>query len=260
MICPNGRVLKRPTDAEAGVCLGITPSSSRRGLRRRGGRRRARPASPTAVYAASEGLSVIVLDERAFGGQAGASARIENYLGFPTGISGHGPGRPRLHPGHEIRRRARYPAHGGAARMRRRRTASAAIRFSSSSPTAAPCAREPWWSPRAPATAGRRFRTSPSSRARASPLGLAGRGEVMRGRSGGRGRWRQLGWPGGRLSRRQGQTSSSRGARRRARGDDVALSHRSHRGPVECRLHARTEITALAGDPRRSRRRDVSSP
>ncbi len=42
----------------------------------------------TAVYAASEGLSVLVLDCRAFGGQAGASARIENYLGFPTGISG----------------------------------------------------------------------------------------------------------------------------------------------------------------------------
>ena len=42
----------------------------------------------TAVYAASEGLSVIVLDCRAFGGQAGASARIENYMGFPTGISG----------------------------------------------------------------------------------------------------------------------------------------------------------------------------
>jgi thioredoxin reductase (NADPH) len=42
----------------------------------------------TAVYAASEGLSVAVIDARAFGGQAGASARIENYLGFPTGISG----------------------------------------------------------------------------------------------------------------------------------------------------------------------------
>src|SRR5216683_1525213 len=42
----------------------------------------------TAVYAASEGLSVVVLDTRAYGGQAGASARIENYLGFPTGISG----------------------------------------------------------------------------------------------------------------------------------------------------------------------------
>ncbi len=42
----------------------------------------------TAVYAASEGLSVVVMDARSFGGQAGASARIENYLGFPTGISG----------------------------------------------------------------------------------------------------------------------------------------------------------------------------
>src|SRR6202044_957080 len=42
----------------------------------------------TAVYAASEGLSVLVLDSRGFGGQAGASARIENYLGFPTGITG----------------------------------------------------------------------------------------------------------------------------------------------------------------------------
>jgi thioredoxin reductase (NADPH) len=42
----------------------------------------------TAVYAASEGLSVVVTDARSFGGQAGASMRIENYLGFPTGISG----------------------------------------------------------------------------------------------------------------------------------------------------------------------------
>jgi thioredoxin reductase (NADPH) len=41
-----------------------------------------------AVYAASEGLSVLMLDRRAFGGQAGASSRIENYLGFPTGITG----------------------------------------------------------------------------------------------------------------------------------------------------------------------------
>src|SRR3982075_2183237 len=42
----------------------------------------------TAVYAASEGLAVAAFDARYFGGQAGASARIENYLGFPTGISG----------------------------------------------------------------------------------------------------------------------------------------------------------------------------
>src|SRR5271154_5094217 len=42
----------------------------------------------TAVYACSEGLSVAVLDARGYGGQAGASARIENYFGFPTGITG----------------------------------------------------------------------------------------------------------------------------------------------------------------------------
>jgi thioredoxin reductase (NADPH) len=41
-----------------------------------------------AVYAASEGLSVTVVDAQGYGGQAGASARIENYFGFPTGISG----------------------------------------------------------------------------------------------------------------------------------------------------------------------------
>src|SRR5262245_63596707 len=42
----------------------------------------------TAVYAGSEGLTTLLLDCRAFGGQAGASARINNYLGFPTGITG----------------------------------------------------------------------------------------------------------------------------------------------------------------------------
>ncbi|MEA3026483.1 MAG: thioredoxin reductase [Alphaproteobacteria bacterium] len=88
MVCPNGAVLKRPTDAEAGMCLGITPEIE-------AGKLHdvvvvgAGPAGlATAVYAASEGLSVLVLDHRSYGGQAGASARIENYLGFPTGISG----------------------------------------------------------------------------------------------------------------------------------------------------------------------------
>lgn len=90
MLCPNGSLLKRPTDAEAGICLGITPEldpSVVYDVAVVG----AGPAGlATAVYAASEGLSVLVFDQRAFGGQAGASARIENYLGFPTGISGLG--------------------------------------------------------------------------------------------------------------------------------------------------------------------------
>jgi thioredoxin reductase (NADPH) len=42
----------------------------------------------TAVYASSEGLTTLVIERFAAGGQAGTSARIENYLGFPTGLSG----------------------------------------------------------------------------------------------------------------------------------------------------------------------------
>jgi thioredoxin reductase (NADPH) len=89
LLCPNGTVLKRPSQAQAASCLGITPEldpERRFDVAVVG----AGPAGlATAVYAASEGLSVLVLDGGSFGGQAGASARIENYLGFPTGISGH---------------------------------------------------------------------------------------------------------------------------------------------------------------------------
>ena len=88
LICPNGTILRRPSDAEAGVGLGIVPEI-KPGTRYDVIVVGAGPAGlATAVYAASEGLSVLVLDSRSFGGQAGASSRIENYLGFPTGISG----------------------------------------------------------------------------------------------------------------------------------------------------------------------------
>jgi thioredoxin reductase (NADPH) len=88
MICPNGALLKRPTDAEAGACLGITPDLDPEKLYDVAVVGAGPAGLAAAVYGASEGLSMIVLDQRAFGGQAGASARIENYLGFPTGISG----------------------------------------------------------------------------------------------------------------------------------------------------------------------------
>jgi thioredoxin reductase (NADPH) len=88
MICPNGTVLKRPTEVEAGVCLGITPDLDPQSVYDVAVVGAGPAGLATAVYGASEGLSVLVLDQRAFGGQAGASARIENYLGFPTGISG----------------------------------------------------------------------------------------------------------------------------------------------------------------------------
>jgi thioredoxin reductase (NADPH) len=88
MICPDGTVLKRPTNAQAGVCLGITPELDPSAIYDVAVVGAGPAGLATAVYAASEGLSVLVLDQRAFGGQAGASARIENYLGFPTGVSG----------------------------------------------------------------------------------------------------------------------------------------------------------------------------
>lgn len=88
VLCPNGRLLRNPSEACLARCLGLVgPIDPDRmfDVAVIG----AGPAGlATAVYAASEGLSVLVLDCRAFGGQAGASARIENYLGFPTGISG----------------------------------------------------------------------------------------------------------------------------------------------------------------------------
>ncbi len=87
-VSPNGTVLIDPTEQELALALGMIDDSVCACLHDVivvG----AGPAGlSTAVYAASEGLGVVVLDCRAFGGQAGASARIENYLGFPTGISG----------------------------------------------------------------------------------------------------------------------------------------------------------------------------
>jgi thioredoxin reductase (NADPH) len=90
MICPNGAMLKRPSDVEAATCLGITPELDLAAVYDVAIVGAGPAGLATAVYAGSEGLSAIVFDERAFGGQAGASARIENYLGFPTGISGIG--------------------------------------------------------------------------------------------------------------------------------------------------------------------------
>ena len=88
VVCPDGTVLRCPTERELAHRLGlyIELSADRVYDVAIVG---AGPAGlACAVYAASEGLSVLVLDTHAFGGQAGASARIENYLGFPTGISG----------------------------------------------------------------------------------------------------------------------------------------------------------------------------
>jgi thioredoxin reductase (NADPH) len=88
VLCPGGQLLQNPDEMKLARCIGLVgPIDPDRiydvAIIGSG------PAGmAAAVYAASEGLSVLVLDCRSFGGQAGASARIENYLGFPTGITG----------------------------------------------------------------------------------------------------------------------------------------------------------------------------
>jgi len=88
LICRGKTVLRNPTNHEIADCLGFNESvdqTQKRDVVVVG----AGPAGlAAAVYAASEGLDVLVLESNAPGGQAGTSSRIENYLGFPSGISG----------------------------------------------------------------------------------------------------------------------------------------------------------------------------
>jgi len=88
VICRGSVVLRNPTIQQVADCLGLNPTIDRTAvcdLVIIG----AGPAGlGAAVYAASEGLNVVMIEANAPGGQAGTSSRIENYLGFPLGISG----------------------------------------------------------------------------------------------------------------------------------------------------------------------------
>jgi thioredoxin reductase (NADPH) len=88
VICRGQQVLKNPTNQQVAECLEMNPQYDDARVRDViviG----AGPAGlASAVYGASEGLDVLVLETTAPGGQAGSSSKIENYLGFPTGISG----------------------------------------------------------------------------------------------------------------------------------------------------------------------------
>jgi thioredoxin reductase (NADPH) len=88
VICNNSLVLRNPSTKEVAECLGFNSNisdSQVRDLVIVG----AGPAGlAAAVYGASEGLDVLVIEKAAPGGQAGSSSKIENYLGFPTGLTG----------------------------------------------------------------------------------------------------------------------------------------------------------------------------
>src|SRR5262249_37224029 len=88
VVCQDGKMLRNPTEDTLARCMGLVlpmDGTMVYDVAIVG----AGPAGlAAAVYGASEGLSVLAFDRLAFGGQAGASSRIENYLGFPTGITG----------------------------------------------------------------------------------------------------------------------------------------------------------------------------
>jgi thioredoxin reductase (NADPH) len=88
VLCPGGQLLRNPGEDELARCIGLVGPIDPDRLYDVAVVGAGPAGLAAAVYAASEGLSAIVLDSRGFGGQAGASARIENYLGFPTGITG----------------------------------------------------------------------------------------------------------------------------------------------------------------------------
>jgi thioredoxin reductase (NADPH) len=88
VICTGGEMLRNPSENALARCIGLSHAIDSEKLYDVAIIGAGPAGLAAAVYATSEGLSVIVIDCRAFGGQAGASARIENYLGFPTGITG----------------------------------------------------------------------------------------------------------------------------------------------------------------------------
>lgn len=88
LICRGKAVLRNPTNSEVADCLGFNEAIDQTRVSDLVVVGAGPAGLAAAVYAASEGLDVLVLESNVPGGQAGSSSRIENYLGFPTGISG----------------------------------------------------------------------------------------------------------------------------------------------------------------------------
>jgi thioredoxin reductase (NADPH) len=88
LICSGHLVLRNPTNAEAAACFELNAGIDENGVYDLVVVGAGPSGLAAAVYGASEGLNVLVLEGNAPGGQAGSSSRIENYLGFPLGISG----------------------------------------------------------------------------------------------------------------------------------------------------------------------------
>ena len=125
VICRGEVVLRNPTNRQIADCLGFNEAIDQTQVRDLVIVGAGPSGLAAAVYGASEGLDVLVLETNAPGGQAGSSSKIENYLGFPTGISGQELAARRVHAGAEVRgasddRAKRDTAHVRPEAVRRR--------------------------------------------------------------------------------------------------------------------------------------------
>ena len=230
---PTARCCAIPTETELARCLGlVSPLDPGPALRRRHRRRRSGRLGDGRLCGVRRVFRSLVLDCRAFGGQAGASARIENYSGFPTGISGMALMARAYNQAQKFGAEIVIPCEAQRLecpeRGRRRSTAarSSDERVRARAVVLACGARY------------RRLDVDEPARVRDDEralLGLAARRQPVRRPGGGAGRRRQLRRPGDGLSRQPAPKGMAARARRQPRSEHVALSRRPHPRPLQRR-------------------------
>ena len=215
MFCPNGQVLRRPTDAEAGACLGITAGPRcRETLRRRRCRRGARGTRHRSVCRL--GRPVGARARRPCLRRPGGRVRAHRELfRLPHRHQRHEIDGARLQPGPQVRRRSGHPAGSEEARLRRPGLALLSFAHARTQRRSGGAGEDRGDRlgralPQAGHSKSCRFRGG-----RGVLLGDLCRGETLRRRGGRAGRRRQLGGAGGGVSCAKGEASASRGARRR---------------------------------------------
>ena len=242
VVCPDGSVLRNPAEAEIAWAIGMIGHHDHERLFDVAVVGSGPAGLATAVYAASEGLSVAVLDSRAFGGQAGASARIENYLGFPTGISGQALAGRAFNQAQKFGAEMLIPVSIRALDCSRKEGLFA---------LATDCGKT---HARQIRRGGERCALSPAGdreprtvrRARRLVLGLADRGQAVQRPGCRAGRRRQFRRPGRGVSVGACAQGLHGHPRRRARRQHVALSDRSDRGDAQYRA----DVQHRGGRPR----------
>ena len=233
VVCPDGSVLLDPSVQTLARCIGMVDTAARDEVFDVAVVGAGPAGLATAVYAASEGLKVVVLDAKAYGGQAGASARIENYLGFPTGISGQALAGRAYVQAQKFGAEMLIPAQAVSLDCSRQHGEGVLADRPGRRPPAAGAQRGRGQRRALPPPGGaapRRVR-----RPRRLVLGLGHRGAHVRAGRGGAGRRRQLGRAGGRVPGAACGARHHAGARRGPGGQHVALPDRPHRGHAEHR-------------------------